>query len=244
MTLLLLAGTGEAREIAAGLAEAGIDAVASLAGATRSPAALPIPTRIGGFGGEDGFRAYLEDAGITAILDATHPFAVRISARSARIAAELDMPFLCLARPEWRPASGDRWIIIGSEAEAAGHLPPGATVFLATGRQTLERFANLGDRRVYCRQIDPPEGDFPLKSGRYVIGRPPFSKEAEVALFRDLKIDALVVKNAGGAQSRSKLDAARELGLPVLMIARPVLPDVPIVQDVAAALDWAQTRCG
>lgn len=243
MTLLLLAGTGEARLIAAGLAERGISAIASLAGATRDPAALPIPCRIGGFGGETGFRRFLEVENITAILDATHPFATRITVRTARIAAELGVPYLCLVRPEWRPGPGDRWIVIGSEGEAAAHLPAGATVFLATGRQTLARFDNLGDRRVYCRQIDSPEGKFPLKNGDYIIGKPPFSIEEEVALFRNLKIDALVVKNAGGKQSRAKLDAARKLGLPVLMIARPPMPEAPTVHDVVAALDWAEATC-
>lgn len=244
MTLLLLAGTGEARRIAEGLAARGIDAVASLAGATRSPAALPIPTRIGGFGGEEGFRAFLREARIGAILDATHPFAARITARSARVAAEMGLPVLCLDRPEWRPGPGDRWTTIASEEAAAAHLPPGATVFLATGRQTIDRFANLGDRRVYCRQIDPPEAPCPLKNGDYILGKPPFSVADEVTLFRALGIDALVVKNAGGALSRAKLDAARALGLPVLMIARPGLPDVPTVPDVAGALDWAWMRCG
>lgn len=244
MTLLLLAGTGEARRIAEGLADRGVDAVASLAGATRAPSPLPIPTRIGGFGGEDGFRAYLDAARITAILDATHPFAARITARSARIAKDFGLPCLCLDRPEWRAGPGDRWTIIAAEEEAVDHLPADATVFLATGRQTIGRFANLGARRVYCRQIDPSEGEFPLRNGRYIIGKPPFSTVEEIALFRELKIDALVVKNAGGALSRSKLDAARALGLPVLMIARPALPDVATVRDVAGALEWAEAQCG
>lgn len=243
MTLLLLAGTGEARQIAAGLAARRIPATASLAGATREPANLPVPTRIGGFGGEDGFRRYLEAERITAILDATHPFAARITARSARIAAERGLPYLYLDRPEWRPGPADRWTIIHREEEAEAHLPAGATVFLATGRQTLERFANLGGRRVYCRRIDPPKGQFPLKNGRYIVGKPPFSLDEETALFRALKIDAIVVKNAGGTQARAKLDAARDLGLPVLVIARPPLPEAPTVQTVAAALDWAEATC-
>jgi precorrin-6A/cobalt-precorrin-6A reductase len=204
---------------------------------------LPLPTRVGGFGGEEGFRAYLDEAGITAILDATHPFATRISGRAARVAQDLGLPYVRFDRPEWRPGPDDLWIVIASEEEAAEHLAPDATVFLATGRQTLERFANLGDRRVYCRQIDPPDREFPLKNGGYVIGRPPFSEEDEIKLFRELEVDALVVKNAGGTRSRSKLDAARALGLPVLMIARPDVPAAPTVRDVAAALDWAVATC-
>ena len=247
MTLLLLAGTVEARRVADGLAARRIPAVASLAGATRQPSPLAVRCRTGGFGGEAGFRAYLEAAGIAAVLDATHPFAARISARTARICAETGRPYLRLDRPPWAPGPGDRWTQIAAEEEAADHLPDTATVFLATGRKDLGRFANLGDRRVYCRRIDPPDGPFPLPNGEYVVGRPPFSEDDEVALFRRLGVDALVVKNAGGDSGRVKLDAARRLGLPVLMIARPAMPngpDAPSVSDVTEALDWAQARCG
>lgn len=218
MTLLLLAGTGDARQIAKGLA--GGDVIASLAGATRGPAPLPIPTRVGGFGGEDGFRDFLDENGITAVLDATHPYAHRITDRSARICAELGLPFLQFLRPGWVAAPGDQWTEIAREEGAAALIPEGATVFLGTGRQTLERFANLTGRRVICRQIDPPEGPFPFPGGEFLIGRPPFSVEDEVALFDRLGVDWLVVKNAGGAASGTKLTAARHLGIPVLMIAR------------------------
>lgn len=244
MTILLLAGTGEARRIATELARRGIPAVASLAGATRAPEPLPIPFRLGGFGSEDGFRAYLEEAGITAVIDATHPFACRITDRTARVCAETGLRYLRLDRPAWEPGPGDRWTQIQEEEDAARHLPVDATVFLATGRQTLDRFANLGTRRVYCRQIDPPDRPFPLKNGDYVIGRPPFSVDEEIALFRTLGVDALVVKNAGGAQSRPKLDAARALGLPVLMIVRPPGPAAETVPTVEATLDWAERQCG
>ena len=238
--LLLLAGSGEARRIAQALADAGIAAVASLAGATRSPEPLALPTRIGGFGGRDRFEAYLTTAGITAILDATHPFANQISLRTADVAAERRLPYLQLLRAEWQPGPGDAWTLLQREEDAADHIPPGATVFLATGSQTLARFANLAGRRLICRQIDPPEAPFPFADGEFLIGRPPFSVEDEIALFRKLSIDWLVVKNAGGVPSRSKLDAARELGLPVVMIQRPLQPEAPNVATIAAALDWAR----
>lgn len=238
MTLLLLAGTGDAKRIAAGLE--GVDAVASLAGATRDPDFLPIPMRIGGFGGEAGFRDYLSDARVSAVLDATHPYAHRITARSAAVCADLSLPFLQYLRPAWSPEPGDDWTEIAREQDAAALIPEGATVFLGTGRQTLERFANLQGRRVICRRIDPPRGDFPFEGGEYLVGRPPFSVEDEVALFQRLGVDWLVVKNAGGAASRTKLTAARQLGIPVLMIARPAQGDWPIVQSVKAALDWAR----
>ena len=239
MTLLLLAGSGEARLIARALADAGVDAVASLAGATRAPVALPLPTRTGGFGGLAGFECYLNDNHITAVLDATHPFAARITARTAAVCAARGIPYLYHLRPAWVRQVGDDWTTIAREEDAANHIPQGATVFLGTGRQTLGRFANLAGRRVICRQIDPPTAAFPFAGGEYLIGRPPFSVRQEMDLFRQMGVGWIVVKNAGGVASRTKLTAAHALDIPVLMIRRPDPPDARIVSDVAAAVTWA-----
>jgi precorrin-6A/cobalt-precorrin-6A reductase len=240
MTLLLLAGTGEAIAIAQALSAGLMPVIASLAGATRLPRDLNVPTRAGGFGGDEGFRAYLREAGITAVLDATHPFAARISWRSARICQEEGLPYCQLLRPEWAPEAGDKWVMIESEEAAAEHIAPGSTVFLATGRQTLDRFANLGACRLICRQIDPPDRAFPFANGEFLVGRPPFSVEEERHLFKELNIDWLVVKNAGGEAPRSKLIAARQLGISVAMIKRPPQPEAVKVASVEAALDWVK----
>jgi precorrin-6A/cobalt-precorrin-6A reductase len=240
MTLLLLSGTGEAIAIAQALRDGPLPVIASLAGATRLPREMAVPTRAGGFGGDEGFRAYLREAGITAVLDATHPFAARISLRSARICHEENLPYCQLLRPEWQQQEGDRWTMIESEEAAAEHIAPSATVFLATGRQTLDRFENLSVCRLICRQIDPPDREFPFANGEFLVGRPPFSVEEEVGLFRKLKIDWLVVKNAGGEAPRSKLVAARQLGLRVAMINRPKQPQGLKVTSVQAALDWVR----
>ncbi|MEM9851581.1 MAG: cobalt-precorrin-6A reductase [Pseudomonadota bacterium] len=240
MTLLLLAGTGEARRIADALGRGPVPVLASLAGATRDPERLAVRTLIGGFGGEDGFRLALRDCGITAVLDATHPFAHRISARTARVCGDLGLPYAQLLRPEWEPGPSDDWVMLDTEDQAAAHIAPGATVFLATGRQTLDRFANLEGRRVICRQIDPPDGPFPFPGGEFLVGRPPFSVADEIRLFQDLGVDWLVVKNAGGAASRTKLDAARELGVKVAMIARPPQPEETKLETVEDALAWVE----
>ncbi|WP_108815005.1 cobalt-precorrin-6A reductase [Loktanella sp. Alg231-35] len=236
MTLLILGGSGEGRRIASALQ--GQDAIISLAGATRAPEAQSLPTRIGGFGGADGFKAYLAEAGITAVLDATHPFAQQITARTATICHQVGLPYLQFLRPAWQPVEGDQWTEIADETEAAAHIPLGATVFLGTGRQTLPGFANLAGREVICRQIDPPDGPFPFANGRFLVGRPPFSVADEVALFSKLGVDWLVIKNAGGAASGTKLTAARQLGIPVLMIARPPKGCWPMVDSIDAALQW------
>ncbi len=240
MKLLLLAGTGEARRIAAALAGRGdIEVVASLAGTTRAPASLPVETRTGGFGGDAGFEAWLDEHKPDAILDATHPFAARISARTARISQARGLPYSQLLRLQWQSGDGDRWTEVSSEKHVVAVIPEDTNVFLATGRQTLSQFAELAkNRRLLCRQIDPPDGPFPFPDGDWVIGRPPFSKEQEIALFEQLAVDWLVVKNAGGDASATKLEAARALQIPVAMIARPPQPDAPKVETVEEALAW------
>ncbi|MEO0829676.1 MAG: cobalt-precorrin-6A reductase [Pseudomonadota bacterium] len=239
MRLLILGGTGEARVLAERVARwETISATLSLAGATRQPNRSPLPTRVGGFGGGPAFADWLRNDGTEAIIDATHPFAARISNRTASIAQELGVPLVQILRPLWQPEPGDIWHRVAQEEDVAALIPKDATVFLATGRQTLSRFSGLSGRRIFCRQIDPPEQDFPYPGGAYVVGRPPFSVAQEEATFRDLGIDWLVVKNSGGAASRSKLDAARHLGLPVAMLERPPQPDCPRVETVEEALEW------
>lgn len=242
MKVLLLAGTGEAKRIAWGLADTSVKVIASLAGATRHPEPLPVPTRIGGFGGEDGFRAFLADEGITAVLDATHPFAERITDRSARVCKDIGMPYCHVLRAGWTAEIADRWVNIAGPQDAAQHIPEDGVVFLATGRQTLGDYANLEGRRVLARMIDPPTAPFPFEGGEFVIGRPPFSVKSETALFEALGVTHLVVKNAGGQGGRAKLDAARALGLPVLMLDRPAMPDAVRVETVQDALLWVAAQ--
>lgn len=241
MTILILGGTSQARELAQILHLQGADFITSLAGVTRSPGPLPGAVRSGGFGGEAAFRAYLGENGIRAIVDATHPFAARITERSHRVARAMGLAYCQILRPQWQPGAGDKWVMLTDEAEAADHVKAGQLVFLATGRQTLSRYANLSHARLICRQIDPPDGPFPFANGRFLVGRPPFSVAQEKNLFLELGVDWLVVKNAGGAASATKLSAARELGVPVLMIQRPRMPDCPRVTTAQAAADWLHT---
>jgi len=242
MRLLLLAGTTEARLIAGALASARIPAIVSLAGATRTPEPLPLPTRIGGFGGAEGFERFLRANSITAVLDATHPFAVAISLRTAAICQMQGVPYVQFLRPSWTPAEGDRWTFLNTEADAARHVPADARVFLATGSQSLDRFAALAGRQVFVRVVDPPHTAFPWPNGQWVVARPPFTLAHECDLFLRLRIDWLVVRNSGGSSSRIKLDAARELDLPVAMLRRPQQPEGPKVSTVSAAVAWARAH--
>ncbi|MCF6443504.1 cobalt-precorrin-6A reductase [Nereida sp. MMG025] len=242
MKVLLLAGTGEGRRIAAELHRMGVPAVASLAGETREAMPLALPTRVGGFGSAQGFADYLRKEKITHVLDATHPFAVNISARSAQVAAQQGVKYLQFLRDPWVAGPNDLWTEIDTEEAVAGLLSTPSTVFLATGRKTLAKFKNLEGHRVLVRQIDPPTSPIPFEGGEFIIGRPPFSVKQEVALFEALGVDLLVVKNAGGQASYSKLEAASVLGLPVAMIRRPAQPDVARVAHIEAALDWVRAR--
>jgi precorrin-6A/cobalt-precorrin-6A reductase len=238
MRILLLAGTGEAAELAWLLSDAGHEVTSSLAGATRSPKALAGQVRSGGFGGDAGFQAWLAQHRPELVIDATHPFAARVSRRSARICKAMGLKYLQLLRPPWPVLAERQQYEVASAKEARRLVPPGAVVFLATGRQTLESFGAFSDCHLICRQIDPPEGPFPFPNGEFRVGRPPFSVEDEVALFKELKVDWLIVKNAGGAASYSKIEAAALLGIPVIFLARPVQPDAEQVASIPEVMKW------
>lgn len=239
--LLLLAGSGEAREIAAALSGAQDWSVtASLLFPERSTGPLPVPARLGRFGGEDGMARFLTSERVDAVLDATHPFASQITAQSARVCARLAIPFAQVLRPAWTPGPGDRWTEVANEAAVAAFLRPGQRVFTTTGRATLEHLVSRSSARFFVRQLEPRDATDGYRNVRYVTGQGPFSVQEELDTLRDLKIDVLVCKNSGGAPSHTKLDAARELGIPVILVARPPQPDVLRVETVAAALDWVR----
>lgn len=239
MNLLILAGTSEARQIAAEL-PADVSATVSLGDRDRSGQTWPCPVRVGGFGGGEGFLKFLKENKINAVLDATHPFAVKITRRSSRICRTNRMPYLAVKRPAWKPARGDLWHLVRNEAEAARHIPKGAAVLLTTGRMRLRAFRNLRERYILVRQLGAVTEPFPLSRGRFMASRGPFTVAHEKALFRRLGIKWLVLRNAGGAGAEPKLIAARQLGVPVCMIQRPALPDVPCVDTVRDALAWVR----
>ncbi len=235
--VLVLAGTSEARALIGEISDR-FEVVASLAGVTRDPMDLGCETRVGGFGGVDGLVAYLHAAKIDVVVDGTHPFAAQMTWNAAEACAIAGVSHVILQRLGWKPDAGDDWRYVERFEEVAEIIPDGATVFLGTGRQTLDQFSGLSGRRLLCRVIDPPQREFPFEGGRFVVGRPPFSIEEEVAFFEAEGIEWLVVKNAGGTRSRSKLDAARQLGLPVVMQKRPKRPEADVVWSVEDCAAW------
>lgn len=242
--LLILGGTAEARALADRLAgESSLDVITSLAGRTRSPR-LPAGTvRTGGFGGADGLADFLREARIDLLIDATHPYAARISHNAAEAGNRADIPRLMLLRPEWAREAGDHWIDVGDAAEAAERLNeiPGP-VFLAIGRQDLAPFAELGGRSFVVRMVEAIEAPLPIAGATIFAGRGPFKREEELTLIREHKIRVVVSKNSGGTSAYAKIVAARELSIPVIMLRRPGLPDGPTVASVDDAVAWVDRQ--
>jgi precorrin-6A/cobalt-precorrin-6A reductase len=236
--ILILGGTGEARELAAALVAAGTDVISSLAGRVREPRLPDGPVRVGGFGGADGLAAYLREAGITQVIDATHPFAEGITANAARAALDTSVPLLVLHRPGWE--SDPSWDVVPDiqAAAAAVRAWPGDAVFLTTGRRDLGAFAADSRHRFLVRAVDPPDGPVPPRM-TLILDRGPYTVEGESALIREHGIGLLVTKNSGGAMTAAKLRAARDAGVAVVMVARPGLPPgSAVAATVPEALRW------
>lgn len=239
MTVLLLGGTGEARKLAAELTG---HVISSLAGRVRSPVLPAGEVRIGGFGGVQGFRTWLLDNPVQAVVDATHPFASVMTATAAAVTTELGIPFVVLRRPGWQETSGDTWHWVDTIAEAAGKLPA-KRVFLTTGREELSAFAHL-DNWFLARSVEPPEPPMP-RNLEVVLDRGPFTVDSELDLMRAHQIEVLVTKDSGGDMTSAKLVAARHLGLPVVIVRRPPLPQtVQTVATVQDAVSWVRSIAG
>jgi precorrin-6A/cobalt-precorrin-6A reductase len=238
-TILILGGTREAAELAARLVMTRPDAriVTSLAGRTKDPAPLSGKVRIGGFGGAEGLANWIAENQVSTLIDATHPYADAISANAATAAAAAGVTLRRLARPPWMAEADDRWIEVSDLEAAVDAVPSGATGFLALGSQYVSAFSVRPDCRFVVRMVDVPE--VPLTfDAEIVLGRPGLDAGAERALFEACEIDCLVCRNSGGAAGYAKIEAARALGLPVIIIARPAAlsPGHATVEDLLAAL--------
>jgi precorrin-6A/cobalt-precorrin-6A reductase len=201
----------------------------------------PLPTRIGGFGGVEGLADYLCAEGIGAVIDATHPFADQISANAAAACTRVGLPLRVLTRQAWMAGPGDRWIGVPDMDGAAQALRDlGDTVFLTIGRQEVAAFEAMPDKRYLIRAVDPPEPMPALPRMSLILDRGPFTVEGELALMRGERIEVVVSKNSGGRATDAKLQAARELGLPVVMVERPAGNGVAALHDVDAAVGWLE----
>ncbi|MEY2533110.1 MAG: precorrin-6A/cobalt-precorrin-6A reductase [bacterium] len=241
-TVLVLGGTAEARELAGALDDAGVAVISSLAGRVANPRLPRGAVRVGGFGGPDRLAQWLAAHGIAAVVDATHPFAERISASAAQACPAAGVPLLRLERPGFAERPGDRWHRVAGLAAAAALVPGlGRRVLLTTGRQGLAAFAH--DTRAWwlIRCVDPPAPPLPAHH-EVLLDRGPYTLAGELALVDRHAIDVVVTKDSGGALTQAKLDAARERGLPVIVVDRPPRAQVPSVAVVGDALGWARAR--
>jgi precorrin-6A/cobalt-precorrin-6A reductase len=239
---LILGGTADASLLAAAVARAGIEAIYSYGGRTRTPADQSLPTRIGGFGGVSGLADYIRREGITHVIDATHPFAAGMSRNAIAACAEAGTPLITLERAPWTKAPGDNWIEVADVNAAAAALPEApASVFLAIGRQHIAPFATRPQHAYALRFVDPPESPLPF-AAEMIVSRGPFTLDGELEMMRARDIAWIVARNSGGDGARAKIDAARALGLPVIMISRPELPKRLQVESVADVMQWLGHR--
>ena len=237
--LLVLGGTLEASALVKVLAEHGERVVLSYAGRVAQPKVQPVPVRVGGFGGIDGLVRHLQDEGVTHVVDATHPFAAQMSTHAIAACAQAGVPLLALTRAKWQPMDGDDWRMVADLPEAVAALAgPPRRVMLALGRLHLAAFSAQPQHHYLLRLVDEPTVPPPLPHHTVVVARGPFDLAGDTALLREHRIDTVVCKNAGGSGAVAKLQAARALGLPVVMVARPVLPARNEVAGVAEVLRW------
>ncbi|MDI3337502.1 cobalt-precorrin-6A reductase [Defluviimonas aestuarii] len=241
--VLLLGGTSEASQLSRHFATHRVDAVFSYAGRTDTPVEQPLPTRVGGFGGADGLAAYLSAESITHVVDATHPFAAQMSRNAISACADTNTPLCAFERKPWEAGEGDDWTHVPDLAGAVAALPEEPScIFLAIGRQNLGAFAVKPWHHYVLRLVDAPQGKLPLPDAEAVIARGPFTEDGDRKLLKSRRVNLIVAKNSGGSGARAKLDAARSLGLPVILIDRPALPPRRTARSVAEVMAFLAHR--
>ena len=241
MTILILGGTAEARQLAAALVADGVAVISSLAGRVSTPSLPAGRVRVGGFGGPDGLADYVRREHASAVVDATHPFAVTMTKNAAQAASLTGAPLIRLERPGWRehPRSHS-WTWVTDAAAARAVAESARRPFLTTGRQSLPDFLPWADRRLLVRLVDPPSASLPPR-WNVILSRGPYSYAAERTILSEHDIDVILTKDSGGAHTVAKLDAAGDLGIRVVIIARPEPPPVPILRTVAEAVAWCRS---
>jgi precorrin-6A/cobalt-precorrin-6A reductase len=236
--VLILGGTAEARELATTCAaKPGVEPVSSFAGVISAPRPPAGAVRTGGFGGPGGLADHLRAERYDAVVDATHPFAVTISQSAVEATAAIGVPLLVLRRSGWTARVGDDWRRVPDLPAAVDLLPRlGERVFLTVGRRAVAAFAGVDPCWFLSRSIEPPAPPVP---GRLTVllDRGPFVVDGERALLAEHRIDVLVTRDSGGADA--KLTAARERGIPVVLVDRPPPPGGATIVDTAEqAYDW------
>ena len=244
--VLILGGTGEARALADMLvSHPGLVVTTSLAGRTVTPRLPHGEVRVGGFGGATGMAKYLKAAAIDLVVDASHPYAAAISTHAVDACQTTGRPLLRFERPAWKPQKGDRWIVVDNLAAAAKAAPEiGRRTFLTIGVKELATFSSVAKTWFLVRLVDRPLDPVPLTDFELVLARGPFALSDERALMHQHRIDLVIAKNSGGEATYAKIAAARELGLPVLLLRRPSLPPAETADTLDEVLGWIDAQSG
>jgi precorrin-6A/cobalt-precorrin-6A reductase len=241
MTILILGGTTEARQLAAALVADGVDVISSLAGRVRTPSLPAGRVRVGGFGGVNGLAEFLRREPASAVVDATHPFAAKITENAVQAASLIGTPLVRLERPGWRehPRSNS-WTWVADPAAARTAAESARRPFLTTGRQSLSDFHAWADRDVLVRLVDPPAASLPQR-WTVLLSRGPYRYADERKILTEHAIDVILTKDSGGTHTVAKLDAAGDLGIPVVIIARPAPAPVLLLRTAAEAVAWCRS---
>ncbi|MFL4470421.1 cobalt-precorrin-6A reductase [Tateyamaria armeniaca] len=239
VNLLILGGTTEATALGAAVAAAGIAGTVSFAGRVARPKRQALPQRVGGFGGVEGLRDYLAAHDVTHVVDATHPFAAQMSSNAVAACAAESVPLIALTRAPWIEQAGDDWTHVPDIASAVAALDrPAARIMLAVGRMHLDEFAPNPQHFYLLRLVDPPSSPPPFSDHYVLVSRGPFTSDDDRALMQEHAIDLVVSKNAGGIGAYAKIEAARALHLPVIMIDRPAIPERAESYSVTEVMAW------
>lgn len=236
--IAILGGTRDARTLAYKLYEAGHDVITSLAGRTTTPEEISGRVRIGHFGGEEGLADWLKEEGIDCMIDATHPFSAKMTSNAHWAGKSVDCPVIHLQRKSWQQQDGDNWVRVSSYEEAAHAIPVNSRVFLSVGRQPISHFAHRRDIYAIMRMIDAPSAECPLPAGDVLLARPGKTASQEEELFRQYGITCLVSKFSGGASAYPKIEAARHLKIPVIIIERPQADIGETADSLEAVIKW------
>jgi len=236
--ILVLGGTADAVALARDLVtEPAFRVIYSLAGRTRTPTLPDCAVRLGGFGGTEGLVSYIRENHVAAIVDATHPFAAQMAANARAAAGLTGIPLFKFLRPAWDEPSDATWLHAATASDAAGIIDGRfGRVFLSSGLGDIAAFAPLATVWFLVRSVEASDAPAALARHHHITSRGPFDRAAETALLRDWQIDALVSKNSGGESTVAKLDAARALGIPMIMIDRPPVPPGILYTDVATTM--------
>jgi precorrin-6A/cobalt-precorrin-6A reductase len=239
--VLILGGTGEGAQLAAHLSEReDLTAISSLAGRVSEPKLPKGIVRVGGFGGLDALASYLVEQKIKVVIDATHPFATQISQNAEAACNRTGVSLIALIRPPWKRVDGDLWHEVDDFQSAAKLVDAKLhRVFLSIGRQELGSFSHCHDAWFLIRSIESPIEPLPPHH-TMLLRRGPFALKDELQLLRDHSINYVVSKNSGGVATYAKIEAARSLGLPVVMVRRPFkhfVETLETMEDAIAKVD-------